>query len=320
MNAKRIKFALKLAISTGLISWLLTSALQLGLLKRASEINLSLAAIAALFHLLGFMILLLRWQLILGIYHKMTLRSLIRSFYIGLFSTNFLPSNVGGDLVRASVLVKEGIGISALLLSTVADRLIGVIVTIGLCLFSLSYFSINHFENIIPLDKIYAACVIFGIVLVTALPTIKFVMTKALWVRKFRTIYSSLEKALQLIETIKRKPSKLIGAILLSMSSTAAIILCYYFIGLSLGINITLSVLFIIVPLSFIASATPLSIGGLGIREGATVFLLSRFEVPTEHAIALTVIYLLILILVTAPGGLLILTNTKHPAKVLRKP
>ena len=44
----------------------------------------------------------------------------------------------------------------------------------------------------------------------------------------------------------------------------------------------------------------------------SVVFLLTEFKVPTEDAVALTVSYLIVLLLVTTPGGFLILFKNKN--------
>jgi len=61
------------------------------------------------------------------------------------------------------------------------------------------------------------------------------------------------------------------------------------------------------VPLSFFASNLPISVGGLGVRESAVIYLLSLFGIAIEQSAALNILYVLVLILVTAPGGMFIL-------------
>lgn len=67
--------------------------------------------------------------------------------------------------------------------------------------------------------------------------------------------------------------------------------------------NIDLLALFAIVPIVFVISSLPISVGGHGVREGALVALLAASGVRFEAAATLSLLYLLVYLVSTTPGG-----------------
>lgn len=107
-----------------------------------------------------------------------------------------------------------------------------------------------------------------------------------------------------LFQNIKARPSRLLGVVGLSLVSTFCIVMCYFYLARSMELELEIRTLSIVVPLSFFAASLPISVGGLGVRESAVIFLLSLFNVGTNQGVELNILYLLTLILVTAPGAI----------------
>jgi uncharacterized membrane protein YbhN (UPF0104 family) len=68
------------------------------------------------------------------------------------------------------------------------------------------------------------------------------------------------------------------------------VIIYYYFIALSLSIRVPFLAFFVVVPLVVIATMVPVSLGGMGVREGMFVLLLSNIGVSGHHALLLSLI------------------------------
>ena len=64
-----------------------------------------------------------------------------------------------------------------------------------------------------------------------------------------------------------------------------------------------------VVPIVFLASSLPISVGGHGVREGTIIFIFTAFSADSQSAVALSVVYLSIIILLTLPGGLVLLRS-----------
>jgi glycosyltransferase 2 family protein len=307
MSLSNLKLIIKILITIGLLGWLITFVLESESVHIMQAASLPLLFAACVAHFTAYSFLLVRWQCMLGIYYDVPYRSLVNSFFIGLFANNFLPSSVGGDVVRASYLYRQGLALSELITSSVIDRFVGIVVTLILCVSFTALFSMGRFIGDIHVNDFL---LLGGMLLM--FPAVCYVILKLIfmhvqWIKRISAIYKALEKLKHLADVIKTQPKRLFVAALLSVASTISVVICYYMITLALGINVSLGTLFIVVPMSFFVASLPVSIGGLGVREGAIIFLLSKFNIPVEQSVALTAVYLCVLILVTAPNGLLIL-------------
>jgi uncharacterized membrane protein YbhN (UPF0104 family) len=86
-------------------------------------------------------------------------------------------------------------------------------------------------------------------------------------------------------------PAALLKATAASLVFNLILILGYYFLGLAVGIHLPLWYYLLFVPIISVLLLVP-SVGGLGIREGATVFLFSQVEsVGRSQALALALAY-----------------------------
>src|SRR6185436_12749001 len=77
--------------------------------------------------------------------------------------------------------------------------------------------------------------------------------------------------------------------------------------GRALDLNVPFSFALIVYPLVGTFSAIPISLNGLGLREGGYIFLLAVIGIGTEQAIAFGLLLFLIVALDSLLGGLLFL-------------
>jgi len=91
-------------------------------------------------------------------------------------------------------------------------------------------------------------------------------------------------------------------ALFISFTAQVFIILCYSFLGYSLNLKLDFPTYFAIIPIVFLASAIPITVGGLGIREGALISLLSLYSINYDDAAALSLLYLMVITFQTLPA------------------
>jgi uncharacterized protein (TIRG00374 family) len=116
------------------------------------------------------------------------------------------------------------------------------------------------------------------------------------------------------LDTLK-KNNVLPKTIFLSMISQLLIVVTYYLIGASLQIEVLLLEYVLIVPVVALFSSLPITVGGLGVREGVLVYLLSSIGVSTTNAVSISLVYLTLLNLITLPGGLFLLAGRRDAKK-----
>ena len=91
------------------------------------------------------------------------------------------------------------------------------------------------------------------------------------------------------------------------------IIFAVYVLSRSLSINLPIYTFYALIPVIQIVSALP-SINGLGVREGAFVYFFKDFIAP-EYAVALSILYVGIIIPMSVVGGLAYMFYGKIDAK-----
>jgi uncharacterized membrane protein YbhN (UPF0104 family) len=82
--------------------------------------------------------------------------------------------------------------------------------------------------------------------------------------------------------------------------------------GKSIGTDLPVSFWFAAVPLVALAMVLPISIGGVGVREGGLAVLLAPYGVPSEKAVAIGLLWFLMSIVCGLIGGMMFLAD-RHP-------
>jgi uncharacterized membrane protein YbhN (UPF0104 family) len=93
-------------------------------------------------------------------------------------------------------------------------------------------------------------------------------------------------------ETMRNRPV-LAKAFLLSLGVQVLSILMVYLISRGIGHQLPFAALFVFVPIIITAMMVPLSISGLGIREGAFVLLFGLIGIPAEASTTISFLWFL---------------------------
>ena len=290
-------FALKAGVSA-LLVWLLLRAIDL------DQFALALSA-ARLPHLGGAALLLaavmvlgaLRWRSIarqLGI--GLPLATMIRLSFEGLFFSQALPSTVGGDAVRAWRAANLGLPVREAVHGVMLDRIVGtlglvVLVALGLPMLA----DLGVATAGIALLLIGAGAGIAALLGIIAMPP------PLRRLRVVATVAAFSDSGWRIV----RAPATA-GAVLgLSIGIHGLTVVAVAVLAAGLDLAIGLRDCFLVVPAALLLSAVPVSIAGWGVREGAMVggFALLGLDEGAE-ALALSVLFGIVLIVTSLPGGL----------------
>jgi uncharacterized protein (TIRG00374 family) len=279
-------------------------------IKGADKLFLALGfAIFPLVHILGF----LRWQMLLkAVQINIPLKKLISSFCGGIFFSIFLPSTIGGDLVRTADLVSHTQKANQIIATVFLDRLsgyIGLAIVILLAVF---------LGGALISDKIVffsVALIIIFLVIILLLLFNSFIYTRI-------TRFLSMPKAGKIREMIKgmhreiyifRNHKKMIiGNLALSFLIQVISPVIAYFIGFALGVKINIFYFIIFLPIISAITLLPISIGGLGLREGLYVVYFAKAGVVKQLALAMSLLSFSIVVFYGAIGGLIYVLTVHH--------
>ena len=221
-----------------------------------------------------------------------------------MFFNNFLPSTIGGDVIRVIKVVDDVGNRSSALASVIIERLMGIAATLFLAFASLIVLW-QEFENprlLYVSGFLFIIIVLFFFGLIRNRPFL-FLM------RIFDTIkwFDMGEKLKRLFEAIHyfRKRRRILAyAFIFSLFSQTGIVVMNYALAHALDIEISFSYLFLVVMITFIITILP-SINGIGIREFGFISLLSKAGVSNATAVSLSFLNLLIPMVLSLSGAVL---------------
>jgi len=318
LNKKRKLFWLvvKLFITSGLIYWLLSN-LEGNTDKRVIALIKPIQIVTAIaLHVCVFFLAGLRWWLLLKYAGTaVSFFKILPSYYLGIFFNNLLPTSMGGDVVRIAHLKLRGVNIKTLIGSTIADRVIGLITTLIMgttgILFSLD---INLAYEAKFYLIVFVLIVSAGFFLMLTPPMIALIEKLAHRYQHTR-LRKTLLEIIALCYSYRFRKKIVLTAAALTVLIQSLVILIYFFLGKICGLGLPLITYYGVIPFVFIAASLPVSIGGLGIREGALVGLLVAIGVDSHLAITLSLLYLFVFIVSSLPGGLMILLGRNENAR-----
>jgi uncharacterized membrane protein YbhN (UPF0104 family) len=246
---------------------------------------------------------------------------LLRLNFIGLFYNLLLPGQVGGEVVKSVKLRQMGVTMGAAALSVLLDRLTGLL---GMLL--LGSVSGLLFVRMGP-GEVTVLFWMVGLALALATATVLLVAGRRLApilasVRILRLLTNWLIARLPSVLRLPPGPDRPLSALALPLLLAVAFQITVVFTNLlicwSLGIPLAFVQLLWIVAVVSVLQALPISVAGIGVREGAYVYLLQAQGINTSHALALSLIVFAIQVLLAAIGGLLqllLLLDQRQPAQ-----
>ncbi len=212
----------------------------------------------------------------------------VRLYFIGAFFNNFLPTSVGGDVVKAFKLAgSTGKKVDAVS-SVFMERLTGVLV---LALISWGGFLYYFWPRSVLVSLGLLAAGVMGIGLSP----------------KLAKLHPLLEKFYNSVLSYRNERAVLKKALWTSFVVQVFAITTQYLVLVALGIKVSYLYCLFVVPIITVASMAPLSINGLGIQDGLYVFFFERASVMPTEVLAASFVYHTLRLASSLVGGFLYL-------------
>lgn len=201
----------------------------------------------------------------------------------GLFATLFLPSIIGGDIVRLAVGLRRSPRPAGVLAGNLADRILDVTSQAALVLLGLFLLpgSLPEAWQALPRRPLSIAA---GLALVAA--ALLALLYKPLLrgrSRRFRRRFARLKLAL---EGVSHRPHILVFGWILGVAVQGSFLVLTALLAGACGLVLPLRVWLVAWPLAKLAALLPLTQGGVGVREAALVALLLPFGASSSLALA----------------------------------
>lgn len=251
----------------------------------------------------------LKWQKILqadGV--QIRFWRLFGSYMIGTFMNLFMPSTIGGDAYRLKSIGADA-SMAKSLSSILADRLSGFLamMLIGLgC--ALAAFNVIGDAQMIWIPAALFLILVTGIIALLVGSPVRWGM-RLFRLDKIPKLYDFMDRCLQSFSMYRSNRALLMQTLGLSFVFQFLLVCCIALLARGLGIEISLLLFFVFVPLITLLEAIPLSIFGLGWRDWGYVWFFTVAEVPDPVSVAAAFVslYLGLTVLYASMGGVLLL-------------
>jgi uncharacterized protein (TIRG00374 family) len=285
--------AVKLAVSAALLWWLLSGVDGTRLWRSIVAASWAWLGLALALYLAMLVVSAWRWGVLLRAQDvAIRRRRLLSSFLVATFFNNFLPSNIGGDVVRIRdtaapansktlaatiVLIDRGLGLLALVLTAalgatlareVLHQPVGPVepwvlwtgLAVGAALAAQAVHAPGSFTRLAaPLRRLHAE-----------------------WVDE------RLRRIVEALSRFQSRPSALVTSGLGALAVQLLLVGFYGAIARGLHIPIAPAHLAVLVPVSFVVQMIPISVNGFGVREATFVSYFAVLGLPAESALLLS--------------------------------
>ncbi len=304
---RKLLFLFRILVSAGLLSYLLVWKIDseevLDLLKGAS-IPLFLAAVGM--KTIERILMSWRWLLILRSKKlKVRLWDMLRIDFLANFTGIFLPSSAGGEVIRVYSLSSKISSATESMSSLAVDRLLSVFAQLTTAMACLLMPAAKR----LPPEMFSLVLLIFGVfLLLTALfmkGALVGILRKLPRILPVRWILEKAEKFQQSFQAFHNSKRALRRALALAYLCQGTRIITLYLVCMAIGpkTSISLVYFFIFVPLIFLVTLFPVSLGGLGVREAGFVYFFQPVGLLKEEAFSMSLLAYAVVILLALPGG-----------------
>jgi uncharacterized membrane protein YbhN (UPF0104 family) len=232
-----------------------------------------------------------RWKLLASpLGFDQSLKQFTGFYFIGMFFNLFLPTSVGGDVVRAWYLDGGSGRRLAAFLTSFVDRLSGLLALLAMACVALAFCPIALPDWVSYSVWGSGACALAGLLAVPAL---------ARWTARF----SRARRLAQASRLYLRHPGLLLGSGLLSLVIQVANVAVVWVVGQALGVAVPATYYFICVPMVTLLTLVPVSLNGMGVREGGMVLFLAPLGVGEGTALSLAFLWFAIFTVASVLGG-----------------
>lgn len=261
----------------------------------------------------GIVLSALRWRAVLtALGLRARVRTLLNHYLAGLFVGNFLPSTIGGDVLRVARQSADNGDRPSTFASVVLERLTGWLV---LPVITLTALLIN--PGLRELGTATALAFALSVTTLVLLSALLFaaahprvggrLATREGWQRFLGAVHLGLDR-------FRRHPAAVVNVLLVGFVYQLAVVLSAFLAARALGLTeVGPTAILAFMPAVAIAQVLPISLGGLGVREGAFVLFLHPLGVARGEAIALGLLFYGMNLAVSLLGAPSFAVGGKHP-------
>jgi glycosyltransferase 2 family protein len=309
---------LKIAVSVGLVAWAFAKIdlkLVAGQLATANP-WLVLAALA-LFEV-AIIVNGVKWQVLLraqGV--RVPFGPLLQFLFTGFFFNNFLPANVGGDVIRGYGLARYTDRGADAAVSVIVDRIVGLIAYMSTAFVAaVILVNVRSGQGLQELEWVAFVALLatlagFATLLSRRVRAVLSRLFGSRWLSPLAPLWNRISTAFDAYRFQYRALAMAFGLGLLGILCTTFV---NWLLSESMGGQMPLSTILLLNPLIALVLMLPISIGGIGVSQAAYPFFYGLAGVPPSHALAVSLLMQAIVIIGSLPGAFFWLRGRRRQA------
>jgi len=260
-----------------------------------------------------------RWHLLLDAQRvPVRRRSLLGSFMVANFFNNFLPSNIGGDVIRISDTAGPAQSTTRAAAVVLTDRALGLMALVFVSALGASVAASIH-PAALPIWPVWLWAGFFVGALVSApavfAPDGFGRLLRPLTVFHQEWVSNRIEKVTDVLSRFRAKPVALASCFAWAIAVQVTLIAFYFAVSYALHLDLSISDLAVIVPLSFVTQMLPVSVNGFGVREATFSFYFTRVGQPLESALLISLVPQAIIMISSLAGAAVYLWRSHQRAR-----
>jgi len=316
-SARRyVLLALKLSVSIVLLAILFgrIDVAQLWQTARLASVAWLLVALAV--YAVNVLASTWRWKQLLDAQHvQLRRRTLLGSFVVASFFNNFLPSNIGGDVIRIGDTARAAGSKTLATTIVLADRLLGLMALVLVAALGATAVGRLHPAGA-PIWPVW----LWAGFLVGAAASAPAVLApdgfgrllQPLTVFHPEWVGGRIDKLTGALARFRQEPGALARCFGGAVFVQATMVVFYFAVAYALHLDVALSDLAVVVPISFVVQMLPVSVNGFGVREATFSFYFSRIGHPIASALLVSLVAQALIILFSLTGAVVYVWRSRH--------
>ncbi|MBC7789972.1 MAG: flippase-like domain-containing protein [Anaerolineae bacterium] len=271
---RRRKFLLKLAVSGGLLALLFIVLPWTEVRDAAARLSPSVWLTVFALFVIGHQIGVIKWRALVNASNaKLGVTDATRAYFAGLFANLYLPSIVGGDVLRGTIVGRATGRPEAAIFGGIADRVLDI-ATMGMLIAG----GAVALRGALPGwgSQVLTILLIAGLLAAAIFLPLLLRRPLARWPKRVRR---PIARSLVSLRRLAGSPGSAALALTLSLVIQSLFVVLNAWMGREIGVEVPLAVWFVVWPLAKVAGLMPISLGGIAVRDAALAGLLAPFGV-----------------------------------------
>jgi uncharacterized membrane protein YbhN (UPF0104 family) len=302
----KLTILLKILASLALIAWVFSRVNLAAVGGQLASANLWYFLAALVFYLVAIVVNGVKWQVLLAAQGvQIPFGALLEFQFVGFFFNNFLPQ-VGGDVMRGYGLARYTDRTADAAVSVIVDRIVGLMAymaSAAVAAFVMVSVTGRHDLQAVEGVAIVALATLalgFGVLLSRRL---RGLIGRLFGLRPLSPLAPLWGRVSDAFNAYRFRYGVLALAFGVALLGILCTTLVNWFLSQAMGGLMALAAIFLFNPLIALVLMIPISIGGLGLSQNAYPFFYGLAGVPADHALAVSLLMQVVIILGSLPGG-----------------